>query len=339
MPFNRILGQDQPKRIIQKALKTGSVPHAYLFYGPESTGKKLTAIETAKALNCGVSGPEDNCGACPSCDKIERRIHPDFFLLEPVKDPPTAREASIKIESIRELQKKLAYLPYEGKTKVAIINDIEKMNPQAANSFLKTLEEPPSSTVIILIAANPYRLLPTLVSRCQGIRFQPLSAGSVKKIMLGQIESESMDMDPGEIELRAIRSMGQISRALEEDLLKAGEQRDELLELIGNASFDRMDMIFKWAKAQARGSDNLQGVLDELLNLLRDLAILKNQPGSEGIINRDLLQKMKSLVEKKSLPGLLKMFDSVHRTKLALSANANVQLSLENMLIQFCEAA
>lgn len=340
MPFNQILGQEQPRLILQKSLKTGSVAHAYLFYGPESTGKKLTAVELAKALNCQTCGPEDSCGTCPSCDKIQRGIHPDFFLLEPVKNTPTAREAIIKIEAVRELQKKLSYLPYEGKTKVAIINDAEKMNPQAANSFLKTLEEPPSHTVVILIASNPHRLLPTIVSRCQGIRFYSLPISIVKQIMIRQLDAEKTDMGPDEIALRAIRSMGQVSRAMEEDLLLAGEHRQELLELIDQVAFDRMDLVFNWAKNQARkGSGSPQATLDELLNLLRDLAILKAQSAPTTLINQDLIEALKTAASKKNLRTFLRMFDTVHQTKFALTANANTQLSLESMLIKFCETA
>ena len=183
MSFEFILGQDRPKQVLKKVLRNGHVPNAYLFYGPESIGKKFTAIEVAKALNCEISGPEDGCDQCPACQKIDRRTHPDFFLLEPEKSSPTARESILKIDAIRELQKKLVYLPYEGQTKVVIIDNAECMNPQAANSFLKTLEEPQSQTLIILIASNPYQLLPTIVSRCQGIRFYPLPAEAVRKII------------------------------------------------------------------------------------------------------------------------------------------------------------
>ena len=117
MSFKSVLGQSQPKKILTNALQNSSVAHAYLFYGQESIGKKKLAIALAKALNCTKKDSYDACDECESCLKIERRIHPDFFYLEPVKSTPTSREAVIKIEEIRELQKKLAYLPYEGKLK------------------------------------------------------------------------------------------------------------------------------------------------------------------------------------------------------------------------------
>ena len=140
MAFNQIFGQEKPKQIIKNAIQSSSLSHAYLFNGQESIGKKKVAIELAKALNCIYSIKGDPCDKCSSCQKIESRIHPDFFFIEPFKNTPASREAVIKIEAIRELQRKLAYHPYEGKVKIAIIDDAERMNLQAANSFLKTLE-------------------------------------------------------------------------------------------------------------------------------------------------------------------------------------------------------
>ncbi len=339
MSFSRILDQDRPKHILNKALRNSCVSHAYLFYGQESVGKKLAAVELAKALNCVVSGPVDGCDGCPSCRKIDERTHPDFFLLEPEKNSPSARDAIFKIEAIRELQKKLIYLPYEGQTKVAIIDSAECMTPQAANSFLKTLEEPPSKTIIILITSNPYQLLPTLVSRCQGIRFYPLAVEVIKKIIVKQLESETGDAQPELVELRAQRSLGQVARAMEEDLLKTSEYREDLIGLIQQISFKRMDLAFQWIRIYGRKTDHIQSVLDELLNLVHDAAVLKTNRNPRAIQNKDLTHLLEKVANQKSLAALLDMFDAVHHTKVALKYNANAQLSLENMFLNFCEAA
>ena len=339
MSFQRILGQDQPKRIIQNALENNSVSHAYLFYGQQSIGKKLTAMEFAKALNCEASGPIDNCGDCPSCRKIDQRIHPDFFFLQPEKSSPSGRNAFIKVEEVRELQKKMAYLPYEAKTKVVVIDDAEAMNPQAANTLLKTLEEPPSSTILILISPNPYQLLPTIISRCQGVKFHLLSSDLVKQILQQTDQFEVERFSEEELELRALRSMGRINRAMEEDIEATNKYREEILNLLEQASFKRMDVIFKWTKQWAKQSDKIQPVLEEMLNLLRDLAVIKSQGVNTEIFNRDILPRLKPLSAQKSAGALISMFDSALKTKSALLANANLQLSLDHMLIQFCEAA
>jgi len=337
MSFAKILGQDQATQIITKAIKNNSVAHAYMFYGPNSVGKKLTAIALAKALNCLSASPGDYCDDCPACDKIARGIHPDFFLVGPVKASASAREEAIKVEAIRELQKKMGFLPYEGKTKVVIIDAAETMNPQAANSFLKTLEEPPSSTVIILVTHNPFRLLPTIISRCQGVRFNPLPVSAIRQI-IDQKVAEG-EVDPGEAEMRVARAKGQVTRALEEIDESEAQGREELARLLGAVSFDHMDLVFNWSKSCAANAERIPMVLDELAELLRDLAFLKSGSSPDCILNQDLLRQLRPLAERKTLSSILQMHDSVHAAKFALQGNANKQLCLENMLLDFCDAA
>lgn len=337
MSFKKILGQESAIKIISRALQNNGVAHAYLFYGLESVGKRLTAIEFAKALNCENSSPGNCCDDCASCRKIDEGIHPDFFIIEPVKSTASAREGIIKVEAIRELQRKLAYLPYEGKTKVAIIDEAETMNPQAANSFLKTLEEPPASTVIILIASNPFRLFQTIVSRCQGIRFNPLPVSVVRQIIAPRAEDGEITFE--ELDLRVIRSQGQVSRAIEEDVVATAQYRKDLLELLEKASFNQMDLIFNWSKSCAGDADKIFGILDELAGLLRDIAFIKTGGSASEMLNPDMVKPLTALARRKTLTSLLTMHDTVHETKYALQGNANKQLSLENMLLSFCDAA
>ena len=339
MSFKSILGQSQPKKILTNALQNNSVAHAYLFYGPDSVGKKMLANTLAKALNCKTKGPLDSCDECDSCEKIAREIHPDFFYLEPTKTTPTAREAAIKIETIRDLQKKLSYMPYEGKTKVVVIDSAELMNTQAMNSFLKTLEEPPSSTVLILISANPSRLLPTLISRCQGVQFHRLSSSDIRTIIQSQLQEDGESFSETETDFRVQRSQGSVKRALSEDIAEVEHLREQLLEVLEKVSFDRMDIVFSFAKAWAKNTEKLQAVLDELLGLIRDLALYRSGCGQADIQNRDLSERMIPIAQTCSSKGWADRFKAVRNTQKALSGNANAQLFLENMLINFCEAA
>ncbi len=338
MSFKSILGQSRPKKILTNALQSSSVAHAYLFYGPESVGKKKLAIALAKALNCKEADPLDACDECEPCRKIERGIHPDFFYLEPVKSTPTSREAVIKIEVIRELQKKLAYLPYEGKTKVVVIDSAELMNPQAMNSFLKTLEEPPSSTVLLLISSNPNRMLPTLLSRCQGIQFHRLAFSDIRTIIQSQPQEEGKPWTESELDFRVHRSQGSVDRALTGDIDEIESLREQLLEVLEKVSFDRMDIVFAFAKVWARHTEQLQSVLNELLGLIRDLALYRSGCAQSDIQNGDLSAKMIPIAQTRSLKAWLDRFTTVRNTQIALSGNANAQLFLENMLIEFCEA-
>ena len=338
MSFKSILGQSQPKKILTNAIQNGSVAHSYLFYGPNSVGKKKLAIAFTKALNCKGVDPLDACDECESCMKIERRIHPDFFYIEPIKSTPTSREAVIKVEAIRELQNKLAYMPYEGKTKVVVIDSAELMNLQAMNSFLKTLEEPPSSTILLLISANPNRLLPTLLSRCQGIQFNRLSYQDIRSIIQSQPQEEET-LTESEIEFRVYRSQGSVNIALAEDIEKVEHLRKQLLEVLEKVSFDRMDIIFNFAKVWAKNTEEIQTVLNEFLGLIRDLALYRSGCSQSNIQNRDLSLRMIPIAEAQSLKTWIDRFTIVRNTQIALSGNANTQLFIENMLIEFCEAA
>lgn len=333
MPFQQILGQTQALNILNKSLENNNLSHAYLFYGPSGVGKKSTAVELAKSLNCSQSGPVDNCGNCVSCRKIDQGLHPDIFIVSPTKTSPTVRESAIRIEDIRELQKKLNFMPYEGKIKVAIIDEADKMNLQAANTFLKTLEEPPRFTLIILVASNLHQLLPTLVSRCQGVKFAPLTVDAVRTIL-----SRREGMDPAEADLRARRSGGKIDVALDDQVADMGPVRAELLDLLKDLSLERMDLAFQWTKTWSKQGDKLPAMLEELAMLLRDLAILRAQCGKDLIINRDMASGLETLAMKRRRAGWLRMFQGVVETRQFLKENLNVQLLLERMLIQFCEA-
>ncbi|CCQ91848.1 putative DNA polymerase III, delta prime subunit [Nitrospina gracilis 3/211] len=338
MSFETILGQGQAKHIIGRALEQGTVAHAYLYFGPESVGKKRTALEFAKALNCAESGPHDACGDCAPCRKIHLGQHPDVFLLEPTKKA-SSRDTSISIDEIRDLQKKLGFTPYEGRYKVAVVDGVEKMNLQACNAFLKTLEEPPAATVLILVTANPYQMLPTIISRCQGVRFHPLPQEALRAILESHPDAEGM-LDE-EIELRVLRSQGQVARALAEDVAEIARYREELLALLSQLSFRRMDLLFAWCRETGRGHDlpQIKKILEELLGLLRDVALLQAGCGTESLNNRDLAGRLGPLAQAKPRSAVLHMMESVFRTRNLLERNANVQLTLENMLMQFCEAA
>ncbi len=338
MSFKSILGQSQPKKILTNALQNSSIAHAYLFYGQESIGKKKLAIALAKALNCKGPDPLDACDECESCLKIERGVHPDFFFIEPTSTPKS-RELAIRIETVRDLQKKLAYLPYEGKTKVVVIDSADLLNHHAASAFLKTLEEPPSSTVLILISSNPHRLLPTLLSRCQGIPFHRLSSSDIRKIIQSKLQEAGESLTELELDFHAQRSQGSVDRALAENFTEMEVLREQLLEILEKVSFDRMDIVFSFAKTWARQTEQLQSMLNEFLVLIRDLALYRSGCGQSDIQNRNLSAKMILVAQTRSLKAWLDRFTAVRNTQTALSGNANAQLFLENMLIEFCEVA
>lgn len=182
--FKGLLGQKRAKILLSRSLSSGRIAHAYLFRGPEGVGKKLFAAAMARALNCRVSGPAASCGACTSCRKYVSGSHPDYHVESPVK-------GAIKIDRVREIAKSLTYPPYESLRRVVVMEDVHTMRAEAANSLLKTLEEPPEGNVLILTAETSKNVLATISSRCQVIPFFPLSNEETIQLLADSgVESE-----------------------------------------------------------------------------------------------------------------------------------------------------
>jgi DNA polymerase-3 subunit delta' len=183
MSFKDILTQDKAKAIITGQLRSGRIPHAYLFLGPDGVGRKKTALELAKALNCrSLSGTTDKeqCDHCISCQKVDHGIHPDVQLIDfayqaRLENKEPEKQKTMKIDTIRALQHEVNLKPTESTWKIFIVEPAEKITLDAANCLLKTLEEPPKWTVIILLAKHKENLPATIVSRTQIIPFRPLS--------------------------------------------------------------------------------------------------------------------------------------------------------------------
>lgn len=165
-PFKEIQGQDEAVELLRRALAADRVGHAYAFVGPAGVGRKLTALAFAKAL----VAPEGGSTAA----RIDRGAHPDVRLIRPT--PPERNPKGpllLRIESIRELERLAALRPAEAPWKVFIVDDADRMTAATPQAFLKTLEEPPARTIIILILSQLRALPATVLSRCQIVRFRP----------------------------------------------------------------------------------------------------------------------------------------------------------------------
>ncbi|MEI7694735.1 MAG: DNA polymerase III subunit delta' [Chlorobium sp.] len=220
MSWNNIIGQQQQIRVLQKALETGRFAHAYLFTGPEGSGKESVAFEIAALLNC-RNGAHNNlagsCGACPDCQKVGEFMHPNVEYIFPVESalldagdsakkenkrfteakerydtllgkkrenpyfsPAMERSMGILTEQIITLQHKALFMPNEGSKKIFIISQAERLHPSAANKLLKLLEEPPAHVIFILVSSRPEALLPTIRSRCQAVKFSRVTSRELR---------------------------------------------------------------------------------------------------------------------------------------------------------------
>ena len=178
MSFKDIPNQEIAKRILKSAIRENKVHHSYLFFGPAGSGKKNTALEFIKALNCIDRKEEEPCNSCPSCRKTSKNIHPDVMYIS-----PSGAKQVIGIGTIREVGHFVQLKSFEAKYKAVLIERPERFTKEAGNSFLKTLEEPPRDVVIILLTAFPEKILATIASRCQKVKFFALNPAEGIKII------------------------------------------------------------------------------------------------------------------------------------------------------------
>jgi DNA polymerase-3 subunit delta' len=327
MSFKDILGHQRPITLLQRAIRNEKVVNSYLFLGNEGIGKKAVALQFAKALNCleGEAERGDACDHCASCKKIDSALHPDVSVIEP-------EGQYIKVDQVRQMQRQLAYKPYEGRHRVCILTAADRMAPHIPNTLLKTLEEPPLHTVIILLANNSKFILPTILSRCQSIRFNPLPINMVSKWLM-----EDKSFNDTEAHLLASLSEGSPGKALEIQEEIRQIPREELLkDWVGlkSLSFEKMG---SWVDSLPSQRENLLLMLEVAKTLLRDLVMVKILKNGQKLIHSDLLKEMEPMATNWSLSSLLKRMEILHQTTLAIRANANTNLALEAMMLSWAE--
>ena len=227
MSFAVVRDQPVALRLLRQLLHRGRVPHGLMFWGPDGVGKRLTAGEMAKAVNCTGGAGDDACDTCLSCRKTVQHNHPDVMTVVPVK-----RSRTIVVEMVEQVNEMAALRPHEGRRRVVLFEDADRMNLPAQNHFLKTLEEPPGNSLFILITAFPRALLPTIRSRCQQVRFGALRPETVVALL-----REQRALQREHAEAIAALSQGQMARAL--DL----------------ADTDRRDVVLDSAQRLASGAD------------------------------------------------------------------------------------
>jgi DNA polymerase-3 subunit delta' len=324
MPFSQIVGQDRAIRSLRSSLRKGAISHAYLFFGPEGIGKKLTAFGLAKAVNC-LQQVEDFCGSCDACRRIEKGLHPDFFFVEP-------EGVNVKVDQLRDLQSSIRYRPYLAKKKVCIIDQAERMTSSAANSILKTLEEPPLDTIIILVSSSLEQILPTIRSRCRTIQFSPLLIRDLERLI-----TEKMALPPEKARVLAILAAGSIGRAQVLDLATLQEKREELFKLMkGLSSSSAIEVLFNQAKKLADGKnpDDLHQFLDLWVYWYHDLWKYQISGDEKNLINIDQIENIRQQSRKLPSHQIEKNIQLIEDTCTALQRNANKQLALEAMMMR-----
>ena len=322
MLLKDVIGQEHAVRILKNSLKGNRVAHAYLFLGPEGVGKGTITTALAQALVCKTPDDGEGCGSCLACQKAAHLNHPDIHYLVPAG-------AAIKIEQVRELQKSVYYAAYEGPYKIFIIKQVDTMTQEAANSFLKILEEPPGDTVFLLTAAQTYSLLPTIISRCQVIHLHKIPLAKLTEVL-----STQNNLEIGEAKVLATLADGSLGKA--QQLLNDGQVMANRQQL-----FDLLERLKVGGPAEAlKGAEELEGskeviipLLDLLLFWFRDIFLYQQLGDPSLLVNLDreaLLEKERSLYSQKTLGHILQ---AIEETKKKISMNANIRLALEVLLL------
>ena len=326
MSFSHIQGQDRAVQTLKESQKRNKLHHAYLFSGPEGVGKKKTAVELIKSLNCDQPGPEGSCDQCPSCQKIERKIHPDFLHLEP-------DGAFIRIEQIRQLGQQLSFAPVMGRSRLCLLDMASDLNEAAANAFLKTLEEPPEKTLFVLLVRDPGELLPTLVSRCLTIGFNPLSLALITEKL--EQEKGLEHKDAMAISLVSGGSLGKAFQYLGTNFWKKQESWINQLEGFSQAGIAQ---LFAWAKSWLGTREEIQENLEIGQWCLRDLIWVRNGLEDKVSLQPHLIERVRALAY--SLPDSvwLKRLTLLHQASVYHSQNVNAQLNWEVLFIKMARS-
>lgn len=333
-----IIGHEWAIAFLQRSIVRDRAAHAYLLSGPSRIGKTLFALRVAQALNCEVGGGEP-CLHCRSCKRIARGNHPDVRLsgmatqAQGMKSDDAARQKELKIDTVREWQSDIHLRPYEGRRRVLILHDAERLTDAAANAMLKTLEEPPPAVTLILVAHTTGDLMSTIVSRCQTLKLRP-----VPRAQIADALHERANCAAADAAVLAAWSAGRVGWALQmldmpEVFAACRAQLDTLVSLVSQPRSVR----FHWAEERAkeyRGGD--QGSVFDALDLWqrwwRDVLLtMAGCPEYVSYIDRHI-----ELAQAASMYAMSEVYAFITRLTMTvqqLRENVNPQLALENIML------
>lgn len=322
MPLSRIIGHGPLITLLKHSVARGSVPQTLLFAGPEGVGKHSVAIALAQAVNCPVrrrTGGDDGCGTCPTCQRIGRGQHSDVTVVNRGDD------ATIKIKLLRErVLDVVGYRPFEADKRVFII-DADDLQDTGQDALLKTLEEPPSSAILILVAAYPDALSATVQSRCRRLRFGPLSERDVARVLV-----EHAGVDKAAASALASASGGSVSRALSEKSGDLSDDRDAALLILAALRKNVAEQLkasaaFAKHDSDRRDREALGARIDVLSSLLRDVgAILSGS--TDPLANADLERDLRALAAQLTPQRIIDGYAALSRAQQALERNAGPKI-------------
>ncbi len=325
MYFKEIIGHDDLKNRIQKALRDDQLAHAYIFEGVEGVGKSLTAEALAAALLCEVN-IDEACGTCPACSKMATSNHPDYEIILP-------DGASIKNKQIEVFQEFISLKPYTGNRKICVVRYAHTMTLSAQNRILKILEEPPHYAVIIFVTDQMAGMLPTIRSRCQSVSFQRLSKEHISKYLI-----EKHNLSAEKAGMYATFADGSIARASDSTSDEAFvELREGVIAFIENLIQKRTAKAFDWSADMESQKEKLETVFDLMKLWFRDIMLLKNGASEDLLFNADYLDLLKKESYRVSLRQSVEILERIERARAQLTSHVNVGLLLETLILDIQE--
>ena len=325
------VGHEKAIRTLNRSIEAGRLAHSYLITGPANVGKTTLALDIARVANC-VSDSRP-CGDCRQCQRVTTRLHPDVRVIGLEAARSGRLRTQISIDQVREIQRDASLLPFEGQRRVFIFENGDRLSGEAANSLLKTLEEPPESVVIILVASDVNAVLPTILSRCRRIELRPTAAETISKFLVSTkgVGSERADEIAG---LSGGRVGWAISAADDPAIItRITESMDIIEATVGGSLTDRFDYAERLA---ARFSGDRQSVFAELdlwQSWWRD-ALLTGQNKGELVVNvsrKDAFASVSGQIPVESVVDTLK---AIRRTIFLLERNVSPRLALEGMMMK-----
>ena len=336
MPFRAITGHERVTTLLSRAIARDTLPPALLLAGPEGIGKRRTAVAVAEALNClapsAVGDLEvDSCGTCDACRHIARRVHPDVIVVEP------GDMGSIKVEQIRDVIDRAQYRPFQGRRRAVIVDGADAMVDHAQNALLKTLEEPPSASVFLLVSSAPDALLATVRSRCPRLRFAPLTAAEVAGVLIR--DHEYADAGARAAAADADGSVGRALDARSVDLVGARDMARRLLDHVARVAdparrLEAARDLTPKKSTSAAERDHLAVCLRVLASMLRDLGILGTQADPRALANPDLQADLQRLAGTFDSARSLRAFGVVDTALGALERNASPKVVADWLVLQ-----
>ncbi len=325
--FSDIIGQEKIKEQLKSAIINNTVSHAYIINGEKDSGKEFIANTFAMALQCQGDGVEP-CMECHSCKQAITNNHPDIYMVTHEK-PNTIGVADIRNQVVNDVVIK----PYNGKKKIYIINDAEKMTVQAQNTLLKTLEEPPEYTVILLLTSNVSSLLPTIISRSVVLNMKPVEDKVIRKYLMEIIRVPDYQAD-----ICVAFARGNVGKAkhlaTSEDFEKIKNEAISVLKNIHDCDMDDFILSVKNINAY---KVNIDDYLDLITIWYRDILMYKAVGDGSNLIFRDELRTIKEKSNQSTYEGIERVLEGIKKTKDRLNANVNFELAMELLLLTIKE--